>query len=82
MSATTHSTNRATYPNATEETTYTVDLRPGMSVEVRRRFDRRWARGFVIEDETADGYRLRRNSDDSVLPVAFAAIDLRPTAHS
>lgn len=53
-------------------------LVPGTAVEVRRRFDNRWARGFVIESATDEGYTLRRDSDDSVLPVPFASVDLRP----
>jgi hypothetical protein len=55
-----------------------VALELGTRVEVRRRFDQRWARGFevaeVIED---DGYRLRRLSDGTVLPTSFDADDVR-----
>ena len=51
---------------------------PGMAVEVRRRFDQAWARGFEISEQTDSGYRLRRHSDGTVLPVAFPAADLRP----
>ena len=56
-----------------------VELPPGTSVEVRRRFDRAWARGFVIHRATATGYQLRRTSDGAVLPVAFPAHDIRPS---
>ena len=49
----------------------------GAVVEVRRRFDQAWARGFQIAAVTADGYRIRRNSDGSLLPVSFAPADLR-----
>lgn len=53
-------------------------LAVGEAVEVRRRFDRAWARGFVIDERTGSGYRLRRTSDGAVLPVAFPAADVRP----
>jgi hypothetical protein len=54
---------------------------PGTRVEVRSRFDRRWARGFevegVVDDPPGPQYRIRRRSDGSVLPVAFVADDVR-----
>lgn len=40
----------------------------GTRVEVRSGFDGSWQRGFVVEDVTADGYVLRRDSDGSILP--------------
>jgi len=55
----------------------TNDLEPGEKVEVRRRFDARWARGFEIAEVTANGYRVRRLSDREVLPVDFAGEDVR-----
>ena len=53
------------------------DLQPGSVVEVRRRFDRAWARGFEVIDGDGHSFRLRRNSDGAVLPVSFPATDLR-----
>ena len=53
----------------------TLDI--GTEVEVRRRFDRAWARGFAVAEAEEAGYRLRRNSDGAVLPVAFPAADVR-----
>jgi hypothetical protein len=53
---------------------------PGTRVEVRSRFDRRWSRGFEIDSVVSsqpEQYRIRRRSDDSVLPVEFVADDLR-----
>lgn len=50
---------------------------PGAAVEVRRRFDRAWARGFRVIDTDETGYQLRRESDGAVLPVRFPAADLR-----
>jgi hypothetical protein len=52
-------------------------LEPGMRVEVRRRFDQRWARGFEVVELTESGYRVRRLSDGMVLPTEFVAEDLR-----
>jgi hypothetical protein len=46
-------------------------LIPGAAVEVINRFERRWSRGFEIADAVVGGYRVRRRSDGSVLPVVF-----------
>jgi hypothetical protein len=52
-------------------------LKPGVKVEVRSRFEERWSRGFEVAEVTPDGYRLKRLSDLTVLPVAFAPEDVR-----
>jgi len=53
-------------------------LEPGTKVEVRTSFDRSWARGFeVVEALDGTGYRVRRLSDDVVLPVVVQADDVR-----
>ena len=52
-------------------------LEVGDKVEVRRRFDSQWARGFEIVDVTDDGYTVKRMSDGEVLPVRFAPDDIR-----
>jgi hypothetical protein len=56
-------------------------VQPGTHVEVRSRFDQRWARGFEIEERVDDQaglqYRLRRRSDGSVLPALFVDDDVR-----
>ena len=52
-------------------------LEPGMRVEVRRRFDAHWARGFEIVAATEGGYRVRRLSDGQELPVEFSFDDVR-----
>ena len=49
----------------------TASLIQGTPVEVVNRFDRRWARGFEIADAVDGGYRVRRISDHTVLPVVF-----------
>jgi hypothetical protein len=52
-------------------------LEPGTRVEVRTGFDLTWAHGFVVEEAADVGYRLRRASDDSVLPARFPSEDVR-----
>lgn len=52
-------------------------LSVGDIVEVRRRFDAQFARGFEIVEVTDGGYRVRRLSDGEVLPAEFAEDDLR-----
>lgn len=53
-------------------------LAPGTKVEVRTSFDRSWARGFEVVESLDDaGYRVRRLSDDVVLPVVVPADDVR-----
>lgn len=52
-------------------------IKPGTRCEVRRRFDDSFAKGFEVAEVIADGYRVRRLSDGSVLPVVFAPEDLR-----
>jgi hypothetical protein len=59
----------------------------GTRVEVRTRFDRRWSAGFEVdaviaqsEPESGAGglrYRIRRRSDDSILPTEFGADEVR-----
>ncbi len=68
----------ATTPRGLPMATPTIPM--GSHVEVRRRFDRRWARGFLVDAVLDHGYLLRRLSDDSVLPAVFSADDLRPEA--
>jgi hypothetical protein len=53
------------------------ELAPGTRVEVRKRFDASWARGFEVIDLTERGYRLRRLSDGAELPASFADQDVR-----
>lgn len=52
-------------------------LAVGTRVEVRRRYDDRWARGFEVAATEGDGYLLRRRSDGAVLPRPFPRADLR-----
>ncbi|MCU0268939.1 MAG: hypothetical protein MUF83_09845 [Acidimicrobiales bacterium] len=52
-------------------------LPPGTRVEVRRRFDAAWASGFEVLRADGDGYRLRRLSDGTEIPVPFDAADVR-----
>lgn len=52
---------------ATSETTG-PSLIPGTHVEVRSSLDGTWQDGFVVEEVTESGYRLRREMDDALLP--------------
>jgi hypothetical protein len=53
------------------------DLKQGDKVEVLRRFDAQWARGFEVVRVDADGIHVRRMSDGEVLPVAFPPEEIR-----
>lgn len=44
---------------------------------MRRRFDQHWSRGFEIAEVLGDGYKLKRLSDGTVLPVAFEDEEIR-----
>ena len=60
------------------EPTHAPLLEVGTPVEVRTKLDnRRWARGFSVAAADAEGYRLRRESDGEVMPVAFDPDDVR-----
>jgi hypothetical protein len=52
-------------------------LPPGTRVEVRKRFDNSWARGFEVVGDDGAGYRVRRLSDGSELPLAIPPDDVR-----
>ncbi len=52
-------------------------LKPGTRVEVRSRFEDRWSRGFEVAEVLPEGYRLKRLSDLTVLPVEFEFDDVR-----
>jgi len=52
-------------------------LNQGDRVEVRRRFDAAWARGFEVAEISESGVRVKRLSDGEVLPVAFDPDDIR-----
>ena len=49
----------------------------GMHVEVRQRFDGRWVRGFLVETANAEGYMVRREHDQMLLPERFAPDEVR-----
>ena len=53
-------------------------LEIGDRVEVRRRFDAQWARGFEIVAISDNGYRVKRESDGEVLPADFSDEEVRP----
>jgi anti-anti-sigma factor len=52
-------------------------LHVGDRVEIATRFTGTWATGFVVAAMSADGCRIRRTSDNTVLPIAFAYDEVR-----
>lgn len=52
-------------------------LPAGTKVEVRRKFDAKWSKGFVVSGVTAEGYLVRRPTDGEELPVIIAIEDVR-----
>ena len=52
-------------------------LSHGTKVEVRQRFDGKWAKGFSVEHANAEGYTVRREFDGVVLPERFPADEIR-----
>jgi diguanylate cyclase (GGDEF)-like protein len=54
-----------------------LDMPVATRVEVRERFRGGWSSGFDVATTTDGGYRLRRISDDHVLPGEFAAETVR-----
>lgn len=62
-----------------------TELNTGTQVAVRNRFDGSWADGFEIVDRDTGGrgsFKVRRRSDESVLPARFGADDVREAASS
>jgi hypothetical protein len=53
-------------------------LPPGTEVEVLNRYQEHWVAGFEIATVQHDRYRLRRHSDNTVLPAAFTMNEVRP----
>ncbi|CAA9266506.1 MAG: hypothetical protein AVDCRST_MAG76-3110 [uncultured Acidimicrobiales bacterium] len=56
-------------------------LAPGTRIEVRRRYDQRWTRGFEVAGFDGDRYVVRRLSDGTLLPASFTRTDLRRERH-
>ncbi|MEJ7584943.1 MAG: hypothetical protein WKF43_12885 [Acidimicrobiales bacterium] len=50
----------------------------GQPVEVYTAFVDAWASGFEIADVVPEGYRVRRQSDGSLLPGPTSDSDVRP----
>lgn len=61
----------------TRSTSFERRLGVGSAVEVRRRFDDAWARGFEVSGVDPDGYTLRRASDGAQIPAVFGPDDVR-----
>jgi hypothetical protein len=56
-------------------------LAAGTAVDVRSRYVGAWSSGFEVAEPVNDGYRIRRLSDDSVLPDVFTKDDVRAQRH-
>ncbi|HEY5026349.1 MAG TPA: hypothetical protein VII76_15340 [Acidimicrobiales bacterium] len=54
-----------------------TQLPEGTPVDVRNRFVGSWSHGFEVAERAQGGYRVRRLSDDSVLPDVFPSEDVR-----
>lgn len=70
-------------PNHTDRSAPHPGVLPGGELEVRNRFDRAWVRGFDLVETISDEdgrpwHRVRRRCDQVVLPILFAACDIRP----
>ncbi len=50
---------------------------PGTPIEVRDHFCELWCSGFEVADATDRGYVVRRIADNYVLPLPFAAQEVR-----
>lgn len=66
-----------TGPDMTEQRDERPTLAPGTKVEVRRRLDQRWAQGFEVIEAVDGGYRIRRLSDRTELPVVIGSDEVR-----
>jgi hypothetical protein len=56
-------------------------MRPGAEIDVRNRFEGRWATGFVVasvsDRDGRERVAVRRKSDGVVLPVEFEVSEVR-----
>ena len=52
-------------------------FRTGTAIEVVNRFTEDWSAGFEILELVADGYRIRRRSDGTVIPTTFTVSEVR-----
>jgi hypothetical protein len=56
-----------------------VELKIGLHVEVRDRYQGTWSRGFEISAIEDNGYRIKRISDGAILPGTFSTEEIRPS---
>jgi hypothetical protein len=57
-------------------------ITPGDEIEIWCRSLGSWSTGFDALDLDAEGWRVRRRSDGSQLPVRFSSREVRPVATS
>ena len=60
-------------PPVTSESDYAT----GTPVEVVNRFTADWSTGFEVHETVANGYRVRRRSDGTVIPTTFTVSEVR-----
>jgi hypothetical protein len=49
----------------------------GTAIEVVNRFTEDRSGGFEVHEAVADGYRIRRRSDGTVIPTTFTVSEVR-----
>jgi hypothetical protein len=49
----------------------------GTRVQVRNRFTHDWSSGFEVAERAEDALRIRRLSDNAVLPLPFEPAEVR-----
>ena len=49
----------------------------GTAIEVVNRFTEDWSAGFEVHEALAEGYRIRRRSDGTVIPTTFTVSEVR-----
>jgi hypothetical protein len=54
-----------------------MTFRTGTAIEVVNRFTEDWSAGFEVLEVVADGYRIRRRSDGTVIPTTFTVSEVR-----
>jgi hypothetical protein len=62
---------------AAEATQLSGGYAKGTAIEVVNRFTEDWSAGFEVLEVVADGYRIRRRSDGTVIPTTFTVSEVR-----
>jgi hypothetical protein len=54
-----------------------MNFTQGTAIEVVNRFTEDWSGGFEVHEAVAEGYRIRRRSDGTVIPTTFTVSEVR-----